>query len=72
MTTWNSIEATAGHALALAPTAAGELKFPAGDGFYAELRRRVDRYFGSSGVSPRDRPQMYLKTAVLVAWFAAS
>jgi linoleoyl-CoA desaturase len=57
---------------ALAASAPGELKFPVGDRFYAELRRRVDRYFAGSALSRRDRPQMYLKTAVLIGWLAAS
>jgi linoleoyl-CoA desaturase len=55
------------------PTAApGELKFGASDGFHEELRRRVDQYFRSTGRGQRDCPQMYLKTALIFAWFAAS
>src|SRR5581483_1758521 len=50
----------------------GELKFGVCDGFYPALRRRVDGYFRSTGRRPRDCPQMYLKTALLVGWFVAS
>jgi linoleoyl-CoA desaturase len=51
---------------------ASGLKFDAGDGFYAELRRRVDQYFETVGHGRRDRPQMYLKTALVGAWCVAS
>src|SRR5262245_37030740 len=55
------------------PTVApGELKFGASDGFQSELRRRVEEYFRSSGRSPRDCPQMYLKTAIIGSWFVVS
>jgi linoleoyl-CoA desaturase len=48
-------------------------KFPKGDGgLLAELRRRVDAYFRHSGRRERDCWQMYLKTAVVLSWFAAS
>ncbi len=52
--------------------ATGELKFAASDGFQGALRRRVAQYFRSTGRRPRDCPRMYLKTAVIFAWFAAS
>ncbi len=48
------------------------LKFGASDGFHRELRNRVDQYFESTGRNPRDCPQMYLKTAIVLGWFAAS
>jgi linoleoyl-CoA desaturase len=38
--------------------------------FQAELRRRVEEYFRTSGRRQRDCWQMYLKTAILVASFA--
>jgi linoleoyl-CoA desaturase len=47
------------------------LKFGTGDRFYAEVRRRVDQFFQATGKSRRDCPQMYWKTAVVLAWFAA-
>ena len=50
----------------------GELKFAARDGFHRELRQRVEQYFRSTGRRPRDCPQMYLKTAIILAWLAAS
>ena len=40
--------------------------------FQVELRRRVDAYFERSGRRQRDRWQMYLKTAILVACFVVS
>lgn len=49
-----------------------ELKFAAGDGFQRELRRRVQEYFERTGRSERDSPRMYLKTATILVWFAAS
>ena len=52
--------------------AVGELRFGVSDGFYAEVRRRVDHYFRGTGRKPRDSPQMYVKTALILGWFAAS
>jgi linoleoyl-CoA desaturase len=48
------------------------VKFGVSDGFYVELRRRVDTFFRTTGRRQRDCWQMYLKTAILVAVFAAS
>src|SRR6266508_4498928 len=56
----------------LTQTAPGQLKFGTSDEFYRELRRRVERYFTSTGQRQRDCPQMYLKTALIFGWFAAS
>lgn len=50
----------------------GQLKFGAEDAFYRQLRSRVDDYFERTGKKRRDCPQMYLKTAVVLAWFASS
>jgi len=50
----------------------GDLKFRASAGFQQELRRRVDHYFESTGRRERDCPQMYLKSALILAWLAAS
>jgi linoleoyl-CoA desaturase len=47
-------------------------KFGPNTGFQAELRRRVDEFFVRTGKNPRDNPQMYLKTAVILAVFALS
>ncbi len=60
------------------PTAArpapapGELKFTRPDDFYHELRRRVDEYFRTTGLRRRDCPRMYVKSAIILSWFAAS
>jgi linoleoyl-CoA desaturase len=40
--------------------------------FHVEIRRRVDEYFRATGRHRRDCAEMYLKTAVLLAAFAAS
>jgi linoleoyl-CoA desaturase len=49
-----------------------ELKFAANDEFHRTLRQRVERHFEATGRRPRDCPQMYLKTAIILAWLAAS
>ncbi len=43
------------------------LKFEKDDRFQIELRRRVDEFCRSTGRRQRDCPQMYLKTAILLA-----
>ena len=48
------------------------LKFGEDNAFQLELRRRVDEYFRATGRRQRDCWQMYVKTAVLIAGFAAS
>jgi linoleoyl-CoA desaturase len=53
-------------------TTSGGLKFAPNDGFHDALRHRVDRYFESTGRRPRDCPRMYLKTAIILGWLAAS
>ena len=58
-----------------APAAGGADRRPrfSGDsGFQQELRRRVEDYFQSTGRRPRDCPQMYLKTAAVLAWLAGT
>jgi linoleoyl-CoA desaturase len=50
----------------------GELKFAVNDGFQTEVKRRVDKYFQTTGKKPRDCPQMYVKTAIIFAWFWGS
>src|SRR5437867_198433 len=52
--------------------AARGVKFASDAGFQKEVRRRVDEYFRSTGRRQRDCPQMYLKTAILLAFLAAS
>jgi linoleoyl-CoA desaturase len=48
------------------------LKFGLGDEFHCALRRRIDRYFTSTGRRRRGCPKMYLKTAVILGWLATS
>lgn len=45
------------------------LKFSGSDRFVRELRKRVDAYFETTGKKKRDCPQMYFKTATILAWF---
>src|SRR5579864_7871207 len=58
-----------------APADSGQLaklKFNGSDRFLRELRRRVDAYFERTGRPRRDCPQMYFKTATILAWFVAA
>src|SRR4051812_21399070 len=41
-------------------------------GFLNELKRRVDGYFIRTGKNPNDCWQMYLKTAIIMAWYLGS
>src|SRR5438067_12476471 len=50
----------------------GQLKFAANGEFQHEIRRRVDEYFETTGRRPRDNPRMYVKTAIILGWFAVS
>jgi linoleoyl-CoA desaturase len=54
------------------PELAVRLKFGGSTGFQVELRRRVETFFRRTGRRQRDCWQMYLKTAILLAAFAAS
>lgn len=46
--------------------------YEGGGAFQTALKRRVDEYFTTSGLSRRGSPWMTLKTATLLSWFAAS
>lgn len=46
------------------------MKFVQSEGFYRELKRRVDAFFLNTGRRPRDCRQMYVKTAVLLTTYA--
>lgn len=48
------------------------LKFAGNSDFQIEVRRRIEEFFQSTGRRQRDCPQMYLKTAILIASFIAS
>jgi linoleoyl-CoA desaturase len=48
------------------------VKYTASDAFLRELKRRVDAYFAQTGRNPRDCPQMYFKTATILAWFVGA
>lgn len=47
----------------------GSLKFAGNSEFQVELRRRIDEFFRTTGRRQRDCPQMYVKTAILIACF---
>jgi len=49
-----------------------KIKFAPLDGFHARLKAHVERYFAFTGRSPRDSTGMYVKTAIILLWFAAS
>jgi linoleoyl-CoA desaturase len=51
---------------------AGRIKFGGDGGFHAELKRRVHEYFRQTGLSIHGGGRMYLKTAIILLWFAAS
>ena len=50
----------------------GTLKFAGDSDFQIEVRQRIDEFFRSTGRRQRDCPQMYAKTAILIASFTAS
>jgi linoleoyl-CoA desaturase len=50
--------------------AEGRLVFGRDNAFHKEARRRVDEYFRNTGRRQRDCPAMYLKTAVILTFFA--
>jgi linoleoyl-CoA desaturase len=55
-----------------AAAVSNKLKFEGSDAFFKTVRARVDQYFQTTGRSPRDCWQMYLKTAVIFSWFVSS
>lgn len=54
------------------PAAAKSPKFGTNGEFDRAVRQRVDRYFEETGLRRRDCPQMYLKSALIFGWCAAS
>jgi linoleoyl-CoA desaturase len=48
------------------------VRFPEDDGFHAALKRRVAEYFAATGQRRTGGAAMHLKTAAILAWFAAS
>src|SRR5690242_12531948 len=47
-------------------------RFEKDTGFYRALKHRVDHFFDEAGLRRRDSPFMYVKTALILLWFAAS
>lgn len=68
----------ASHPQEDAPTAvatgpSGRLKFARDEaGFLTTLKQRVANYFSETGKRPNDNWRMYLKTAIILAWFFGS
>ncbi len=54
------------------PSEHATLKFDRPDEFQNALKNRIDQYFKSTGKRPRDCWQMYVKSAVIMAWFVGS
>jgi linoleoyl-CoA desaturase len=50
----------------------GGIKFEGDAGFHAELKRRVHADFRSANLSTHGGPRIWLKSAILLGWFAAS
>lgn len=48
------------------------VRFGPGGAFQCELKRRADAYFEGAGRKRRDLGRMYLKTAIILSWFAGS
>ncbi len=48
------------------------VRFGENAGFLTTLRDRIEDYFEQTGCRRRDLPAMYLKSAVIMAWFVAS
>jgi len=46
--------------------------FAKGVGFKKELNRRVEHYFKSNRIKPRDNPAMYLKTLTIFVWLVSA
>jgi len=65
-------EPPAGSATDQRSIASTRPKFPADTGFQAEVKRRVEAYFRSTGKRERDNPSMYVKTAAIMAWVVGS
>jgi linoleoyl-CoA desaturase len=54
------------------PSGVRKLEFSSQDAFGKELRERVEEFFRSTGRRKRGIPSMYLKTTIILVWFAAS
>ncbi len=49
-------------------TQAPRVTFAKNIGFRKELNKRVDAYFKSENLTPRDNPAMYFKSAIILGW----
>jgi linoleoyl-CoA desaturase len=48
------------------------VKFAPAEGFYSQLKTRVDEYFSRTRYSRHDSPRMYLKIGIILSWFLTS
>jgi linoleoyl-CoA desaturase len=53
-------------------TSAPLVRFGAGGAFLSDVRTQADAYFEGNALRRRDLPRMYLKTAIILSWFAGS
>ncbi len=51
---------------------AEKISFGRDDGFHSALKKRVNEYFKTTGISKNANWKMKLKTVILLSWFAAS
>lgn len=54
------------------PPTVAKVRFARESAFHQDLKARVDTYFEQSGRRERDVPAMYVKSLVILAWFAGS
>ena len=48
------------------------VRFASSEGFYRQLKERVDAYFRRTGFSRHDNPRMYAKAAILLTWLVTT
>ncbi len=56
----------------ISPANTPPIKFKSDDPFYHDVKARVSRYFKMSGLKPRDCPQTYFKSLIIMCWVATS
>ncbi|MCK6622666.1 MAG: acyl-CoA desaturase [Calditrichaceae bacterium] len=49
-----------------------KVSFPARAGFYPEVKKRVNHYFETNGISPNADWRMVLKTVIILMWLASA
>ncbi len=67
-----SVRALPPHGAFMLATAPQRVRFADRGAFAVDLKASADAYFDDSGLRRRDLPAMYLKTAIILAWFVGS